>query len=224
MDQDLEKLKQEIKKIQDSFDDFNFDEYDKIYDEFGLDVKQLETDMSTYSQKRELGVMSIHPDAVFPKYNYMTDSGFDLHSVEEMILKPFGRGLVSTGLCFDIPEGYELQIRPKSGLAINQGLTVLNTPGTADCFSEDMKILCVDGEKKINELRINDIVFSMNETNLEIEKDTITKIFETGEQDILIIETELGVLEVTPNSEIYTKNGIKFAKDLDLNDEIMTFF
>lgn len=142
MDQDLEKLKLEIKKIQDAFDDFDFDEYEKIYTNHGLDMKQLEDDMSNYSQKRELGFMSIHPDSVFPKYNYMTDSGFDLHSVEELILKPFGRGLVSTGLCFDIPEGYELQIRPKSGLAINQGLTVLNTPGTADCgYTGEIKVI-----------------------------------------------------------------------------------
>jgi dUTP pyrophosphatase len=133
MDQDLKKLQEEIKKIQNAFDDFDFDEYEKIYDNYGLDIKELETDMSNYSQKRELGYKVIHPDTVEPKYNYMTDSGFDLHSTEEVILPPFGRSLIPTGLCFDIPEGYELQIRPKSGLAINQGLTILNTPGTADC-------------------------------------------------------------------------------------------
>ena len=133
MDQDLEKLKEEIKKIQNAFDDFDFDEYEKIYDNYGLDIKELETEMSTHSQKRELGYKLVHPDTVEPKYNYMTDSGFDLHSTEEVILPPFGRSLIPTGLCFDIPEGYELQIRPKSGLAINQGLTILNTPGTADC-------------------------------------------------------------------------------------------
>ena len=142
MENDLEKLKEEIKKIQDAFDDFNFEEYDEIYSNYGLDMKQLENDMSNYSQKRDLGFMTIHPDAILPKYNYMTDSGFDLHSVEELTIKPFGRLLVPTGLCFDIPEGYELQIRPKSGLAINQGLTVLNTPGTADCgYTGEIKVI-----------------------------------------------------------------------------------
>jgi dUTP pyrophosphatase len=142
MEHDLKKLEEELKKIQNAFDDFDFDEYEKIYDEFGLDVKGLESEMSTYSQKRELGFMTIHPDAVIPNYNYMTDSGFDLHSVEEITVKPFGRVLVPTGLCFDIPEGYELQIRPKSGLAINQGLTVLNTPGTADCgYTGEIKVI-----------------------------------------------------------------------------------
>jgi dUTP pyrophosphatase len=85
----------------------------------------------------------------------MTDSGFDLHSTEEVILPPFGRSLIPTGLCFDIPDGYELQIRPKSGLAINQGLTILNTPGTADCG--------YTGEIKA-------IVFNTNQTEFTIPK------------------------------------------------------
>lgn len=155
MDQDLKKLQEEIKKIQNAFDDFDFDEYEKIYDNYGLDMKELEHDMANYSQKRELGYKVIHPDTVEPKYNYMTDSGFDLHSTEEAILPPFGRSLISTGLCFDIPEGYELQIRPKSGLAINQGLTILNTPGTADCG--------YTGEIKA-------IVFNTNQTEFTIPK------------------------------------------------------
>jgi dUTP pyrophosphatase len=47
-------------------------------------------------------------------------------------LEPFGRALIPTGLKFDIPDGSEIQVRPKSGLALKQGLTVLNTPGTVD--------------------------------------------------------------------------------------------
>ncbi|NBU81624.1 MAG: dUTP diphosphatase [Flavobacteriaceae bacterium] len=74
----------------------------------------------------------IHPEAVHPKYNYGSDSGFDLHSVEDLEIPPFGRVLVPTGLCFDIKDGFELQIRSKSGLAIKQGLMVLNSPGTVD--------------------------------------------------------------------------------------------
>lgn len=143
MDQELKKLQEEIKKIQESFgisdDDNNFDE---VFDSFGLNLNELESDMENFSQKRELGYSIIHPDSIPPKYNYGTDSGFDLHSVEEIVLKPFGRALVPTGLCFDISDGYELQIRPKSGLAINQGLTVLNTPGTVDCgYTGEIKVI-----------------------------------------------------------------------------------
>jgi dUTPase len=140
-----------------------------------------------------------------------------------VVIPPFGRALVPTGICFDIPEGLEIQVRTKSGLAINQGLMVLNSPGTIDCFSEDMKILTVSGEKTIKELNINDIVFSFNEKTLEIEKDVIVNIFNTEEQEIIIFETNEGILEVTPNSEIYTKNGLKLAKELKENDEIIIF-
>jgi len=52
--------------------------------------------------------------------------------VEEINIPPFGRALIPTGIKLSIPEEYEIQIRPKSGLALNQGLTVLNTPGTVD--------------------------------------------------------------------------------------------
>lgn len=67
-----------------------------------------------------------------PEYAYNTDSGFDLRSTKDFEIPPFGRVLVPTGLRFDIPEKCELQVRPKSGLALKKGLSVLNTPGTVD--------------------------------------------------------------------------------------------
>ena len=79
-----------------------------------------------------MNIKKINKDAVLPNYNYPSDSGFDLYSTEDIIIPPFGRALVPTGLVVQFDEGLELQIRPKSGLAINQGLTVLNTPGTVD--------------------------------------------------------------------------------------------
>jgi dUTP pyrophosphatase len=81
---------------------------------------------------QNLKVKKLHPDAILPKYNYPTDSGFDLHSVEEVIIPPLGRAFVPTGLSFQFNENYEIQVRTKSGLAINQGLMVLNSPGTVD--------------------------------------------------------------------------------------------
>jgi dUTP pyrophosphatase len=82
--------------------------------------------------KLDLPYQILHPDAVHPKYNYGSDSGLDLHSVEDVVIPPFGRALVPSGLCFDIKDGFEIQVRTKSGLAINQGLMVLNSPGTVD--------------------------------------------------------------------------------------------
>ena len=66
------------------------------------------------------------------KYNYITDSGFDLYSTKDILIDGFGRALVPTGIRFDIGEGFEIQVRSKSGLALKQGLMVLNSPGTVD--------------------------------------------------------------------------------------------
>jgi deoxyuridine 5'-triphosphate nucleotidohydrolase len=223
--EDLDFLKnkaEELKKLANiDLDDLS---YDDIMSEFGLDLKQLEEDMLNSKTRLPLGFVKIHPDAITPKYNYDSDSGFDLHSVEDVTIEAFGRALVPSGLSFDIKDGYEIQVRTKSGLAINQGLMVLNSPGTVDCFSEDMKILTIKGEKTINELNLNDVIFSFNEKTLEIEKDIITNIFNTEEQEIIVFETDNGILEVTPNSEVYTKRGLLLAKDVKENDEIIVFY
>lgn len=59
-------------------------------------------------------------------------SGYDLYSNKEIIIPPLGRALVPTGVFLAIPETFEAQVRPRSGLALKDGLTVLNTPGTID--------------------------------------------------------------------------------------------
>jgi len=109
----------------------NFD-IDEVMREFGIDIKDLEDRMINDVTQLPLGYHKSNPDAVTPKYNYPSDSGFDLHSVEDLEIPPFGRILVPTGLSFDIKDGYEIQVRSKSGLAIKQGLMVLNSPGTVD--------------------------------------------------------------------------------------------
>jgi dUTP pyrophosphatase len=100
--------------------------------EMDFDLEELEKQMVEGGATLPLNYQVIHPDAVHPKYNYGSDSGFDLHSVEDLEVPPFGRILVPTGLCFDIKDGYEIQVRSKSGLAIKHGLMVLNSPGTVD--------------------------------------------------------------------------------------------
>ncbi len=121
-----------VKKIE-GFENIFDQEADtsKLDDLLGLSSEEL-MDESSYSIKRPLGYQRISPLAIKPKYNYPTDSGFDLHSVIDITVPAFGRALIPTGLKFDIDDGYEIQIRTKSGLAINQGLIVLNSPGTVD--------------------------------------------------------------------------------------------
>lgn len=80
-----------------------------------------------------------------PFYAKEGDSGFDLRADESGSLKPLERKLVSTGLYFELPDGYELQIRPRSGLAYKKGITVLNTPGTVDTgYRGEIKVLLIN--------------------------------------------------------------------------------
>ena len=109
------------------------DEYQKeLEDLLGLDFEDLDEQINLNAKTKIVDVELVHEDAVFPKYVYPSDSGFDLHSTQDLTIGPFGRILVPTGIKVSFQEGYEIQVRPKSGLAIKQGLTVLNTPGTVD--------------------------------------------------------------------------------------------
>ena len=98
----------------------------------GMSPDEMNEDHIRMTKTKSIGVELVHEDVKVPTYAYPSDSGFDLKSTKEIIIPPFGRALVPTGLKLSIPEEHEIQVRPKSGLAINMGLTVLNTPGTVD--------------------------------------------------------------------------------------------
>lgn len=156
---DEEKRREILEQFQRIKEEFGLEpdeEYQKeLEDIFGLSLDEMNAEAEILMQTQTIEVEKIHPDAVFPSYNYPTDSGFDLYSVVRIEMKPFSRAYVPTGLKFSFNEGYELQIRPKSGLAINQGLTVLNTPGTCDAgFTGEVQV----------------IVFNTNSTDYVIEK------------------------------------------------------
>lgn len=79
-----------------------------------------------------LKVQKVHEDAIIPNYAHIGDAGLDLFSIEEKLLKPGDSTLIKTGIKIELPEQTEAQIRPRSGLALKKGITVLNTPGTID--------------------------------------------------------------------------------------------
>ena len=74
----------------------------------------------------------IHPDAALPAYAHPGDAGMDVKSTADITIPAGGRSLVPTGLVMMLPPMYEAQVRPRSGLALKHGVTVLNTPGTID--------------------------------------------------------------------------------------------
>ncbi len=86
-----------------------------------------------------------HSRHSLPSYETVASAGMDLRAnlPEDVLLKPLERALIYTGLFIELPVGYEAQVRPRSGLAIKKGITVLNTPGTidADYRGEVMVIL-----------------------------------------------------------------------------------
>ena len=79
-----------------------------------------------------LSFKRVSPDAELPSYAHPGDAGMDLKSAEDAVVEPGARLLVHTGLAMALPGGYEAQVRPRSGLALKHGITVLNTPGTID--------------------------------------------------------------------------------------------
>lgn len=87
---------------------------------------------------------SSHP---LPEYKTEQSAGMDLNAMleESVVLKPLERKLIPTGLSMELPAGYEAQVRPRSGLALKHGITVLNTPGTIDAdYRGDIGVILVN--------------------------------------------------------------------------------
>lgn len=155
---DLDILQEKLKNLlYDSGVDFSEDSEDikRIQEMLGMDINELANEMELTYKTKTINIEKTHPDAILPKYAYPSDSGFDLYALESVVIKPFGREAVPTGIKVSFDEGYEIQVRPKSGLALNMGLTVLNTPGTVDQG--------YTGEIKV-------IVFNTNNNSVMIEK------------------------------------------------------
>ena len=83
-------------------------------------------------ENMKIEIKKLHADAVIPQYATPGAAGFDLVAVEDISFKPGETQLVKTGLSVAVPPGYELQVRPRSGLSLKTKLRVANSPGTCD--------------------------------------------------------------------------------------------
>lgn len=93
------------------------------------------------SQQVPLKVTKLDPSIPLPQYANPGDSGFDLAAANDAIVYYQETALIGTGLCFEIPEGYEIQVRSRSGLAL-KGITVFNSPGTIDSgYRDELKVM-----------------------------------------------------------------------------------
>ncbi|MBD2776955.1 dUTP diphosphatase [Iningainema sp. BLCCT55] len=90
-------------------------------------------------------VKRLTPEAKLPRYEHPGDSGADLVAVTDCTLQPMQWFPVPTGISAEVPMGYELQVRPRSGLALKHGVTVLNSPGTVDAgYRGEIKVILIN--------------------------------------------------------------------------------
>lgn len=95
--------------------------------------------------KINVEIKKLDEKAFVPEYQSKEAAGFDFHSIETVTLKKGERALIATGLAMALSYGYELQIRPRSGLAYKNGITVLNAPGTVDSdYRGEVKVLLIN--------------------------------------------------------------------------------
>ncbi|MBW3659640.1 MAG: dUTP diphosphatase [Actinobacteria bacterium] len=93
----------------------------------------------------DLPVVRLDPEAVLPSYAHAGDAGLDLSANEDVTLPPGGRAAVATGLAVSVPDGWVGLVHPRSGLALRQGLTVANAPGTIDAgYRGEVKVILVN--------------------------------------------------------------------------------
>ena len=117
-----------------------------------------------------------------PEYATPGSSGFDLRAwlEEKVILNPMERKLIPTGLFLELPQGYEAQIRPRSGLALKQGITCLNTPGTVDSdYRGEVKVLLVNLSDSPQEITGGERIAQM--VIMKVEQAVIHSVEEIGE-------------------------------------------
>lgn len=95
-------------------------------------------------------VKRLHPEAQIPEFANSMAAGFDLRAVEHEAIFPAQIALIPTGLAFEIPPDHEIQIRPRSGLALKHGVTVFNSPGTIDAdYRGEVGVLLYNASSEI---------------------------------------------------------------------------
>ena len=131
-----------IKDLQSKFGDLNMENPEEMLKSMGVTSEDLESHFMESMVNRVQMKYVNDGNNKNPEYAYKSDSGFDLRAVDDIWVQANDRKLIPTGLKFDIPDGFEIQVRSKSGLALNHGLMVLNSPGTVDSgYQGEIKVI-----------------------------------------------------------------------------------
>lgn len=196
----LAKLKEYEKLLSDDDSDDSIDE--QLANQINLTLDELNNEIYN-AQTKEYSMLTVKfinkSTNEDPKFAYEGDSGFDLRAdIEEpLTLQPFKRALVPTGLYFELEKGTEIQVRPRSGLAVKHGITVLNTPGTVDSHYR--------GEVKIPLINLGEEPFTINKGD-RIAQAVIMPVF--GEGKVNLTKTD-NINETVRGEGGFNSSGIK---------------
>lgn len=126
-------------------------------------------------------VKALTSNAILPSTAYAGDAGIDLHATESMILQPFERALIPTGLAMAIPEGYAGFVLPRSGSAIKQGLSLVNSPGLIDSgYRGEIKCIVINLDPKVPiEIKVGDRVAQL--VIMKVEAPVLVQVDELDE-------------------------------------------
>lgn len=173
MDLNFKNIQEKIALMSEPNSGYTYDDFEK---EFNTNNHNVDMFKINFNFKNE----SNNPD---PEYATVGSSGFDLRAnlTEQITIKPHSFKIIPTGLYFEIPENFEIQIRPRSGLAAKNGVTVLNTPGTIDAdYRGEIKILLINLSNEpfiINDAeRIAQMIIAKHE---QIEWQVVDKLSDT---------------------------------------------
>jgi len=197
----LDKLKEYEKLLSVDETDDTIDE--ELAKQINLTLDDLNSEIYN-AQKEEYSKLSVKyinkSTNEDPKFAYEGDSGFDLRADidEPIVLNPLKRVLVPTGLYFELEKGTEIQVRPRSGLAIKNGITVLNSPGTVDSHYR--------GEVKIPLINLGEEPFTIQKGD-RIAQAVIMPVF--GEGKIILAKTEV-INETLRGDGGFNSSGIKW--------------
>lgn len=147
-----------LKEIESKLTHLDMSDPNEVLRNLGVNMDEIEQGFNDQYENPKITLNYVYKsENPEPEYAYSTDSGFDLRANETVVLEPFGRALVPTGLYLDVPERCEVQVRPKSGLAIKRGLSVLNTPGTVDYgYTGEIKVIVFNFTNESQTIKLGD--------------------------------------------------------------------
>jgi dUTP pyrophosphatase len=150
MNSDINTLRDKLARAIDPNDPYTHDEF---MNEYGYNSYEYDTDLPFFINLNFVN-KSENPD---PEYATPGSSGFDLRASESKTIEPGSYEIISTGLFFDIPDNFEIQIRSRSGLSAKHGVAVLNSPGTIDSdYKNEIKIILINHGKQPFNVEVGD--------------------------------------------------------------------